>query len=653
MATSIDKSVNWRNSADTPDYQVTAKRVDTFVQGERNTKGEQIAAALDSAAGTVSQVGKKKLQQKRQAQAQALDSSVALMQEQKKKNKDYNYLDDPLFKGHPEVMRIQIAQALGKNTKEAFDAEGNAITFEGVEDYLSKNPEVMMDEKGLSDYLSTLSVPVDAEDSYNIHRQASQSTTLEVFKDKIKAQGVGKRKERDIQEATFTYEQGLLEAFNSGKTDAEKWEKATEFDEGFKDLANWRRQQIQFTASKDWAIANKNSTFLREETVPVLFKNSTYDSIRRGINDRLEDDNRSEERWQMTKNEHDRTVGLRNAKTEILQRMDTGEFVQPSEFTDPQLRAFVQTQNRIGFVEPNKSVQNKERLVNDLIDSSLSTEPLKIGDKIYPKTFDGYTDYIYDIGGMNGTDVQAALKEVKNITSGVDLKNTTAYKGVFDVVTPRLGKIYGSDKVKKAWVAETKSQLEKEFIREYTRLKNDADGYTLADQEALEKTFIARADTLVGYRNDGVEPPKDDKVVDPNADELDVMLDGLFETGDTNEEVVDDQSEVDTEVSDKEATEQTPSEMFVNLPEDSLIEALVQTPSLSFEQVEGLTPEEMLEIYPEEIERAVEQLQANKKFRNLLGNIFSSTSEEPKGLTKAQQAYFDKTGKLPASAQTK
>jgi hypothetical protein len=650
MATSIDKSVNWRNAAAAPDYQVTAKRVDTFVQGERNTKGEQIAAALDSAAGTVSQVGKKKLQQKRQAQAQALDSSVALMQEQAKKNKDYNYLDDPLFKGHPEVMRIQIAQALGKNTKEAFDAEGNAITFAGVEDYLSENPDVILDEKGLSDYLSTLSVPVDAEDSYNIHRQASQSTTLEVFKDKIKAQGVGKRKERDIQEATFTYEQGLLEAFNSGETDAEKWEKATAFDQGFKGLANWRRQQIQFTASKDWAIANKNATFLREDTVPMVFKNSSYDAIRRGINDRLEDDNRSEERWQMTKDEHTKTENLRSDKIKILKRMDTGEFVQPSEFTDPQLRAFVQTQNRIGFVEPNKSVQNKERLVNDLIDSSLSTEPLKIGDKIYPKTFDGYTDYIYDIGGMNGTDVQEALKQVKSITAGVDLKNTTAYKGVFDVVTPRLGKIYGSDKVKKAWIAETKSQLEKEFIREYTRLKNDDDGFTIADQEALEITFINRADKLVGYRNDGVEPPKDDEVVDPNADGVKSLTDKLFGDGDTAEVVSEDQPEV---TSNTDKVGQTPSEVFVNLPEEELIGALVQTPSLSFEQIDGLTPEEMLEIYPEEIEKAVKQLQANDRFRDMLGGLFNSTSEEPKGLTQAQQAYFDKTGKLPASAQTK
>ena len=53
MTTSINEAVNWRKAAVTPDYKVGAKRVDTFVQGERNSKGKQVAAALESAAGTL------------------------------------------------------------------------------------------------------------------------------------------------------------------------------------------------------------------------------------------------------------------------------------------------------------------------------------------------------------------------------------------------------------------------------------------------------------------------------------------------------------------------------------------------------------------------------------------------------------------------
>ena len=63
MATSIDKSTNWRKSADKPDYQVAARRVDTFIQGERNTKSMQVAEALTKTAGVVSQVADRKLEQ--------------------------------------------------------------------------------------------------------------------------------------------------------------------------------------------------------------------------------------------------------------------------------------------------------------------------------------------------------------------------------------------------------------------------------------------------------------------------------------------------------------------------------------------------------------------------------------------------------------
>tara|TARA_R110002096_G_scaffold370836_1_gene564279 strand:+ start:22276 stop:23871 length:1596 start_codon:yes stop_codon:yes gene_type:complete len=57
MATSISKSVNYKQAAAAPDYQVAARPVDTFVQGERNTKGMQVAAALEQASGAVARFG--------------------------------------------------------------------------------------------------------------------------------------------------------------------------------------------------------------------------------------------------------------------------------------------------------------------------------------------------------------------------------------------------------------------------------------------------------------------------------------------------------------------------------------------------------------------------------------------------------------------
>jgi len=107
MATSIDKSVNWRKSADTPDYQVAARRVDTFVQPQRNTKGDQVAEALNQAAGVISNVGK----QQAQAQKEALRKATALQKDQARVDanaeaalfneaqKEQSYNEDSTFDG--------------------------------------------------------------------------------------------------------------------------------------------------------------------------------------------------------------------------------------------------------------------------------------------------------------------------------------------------------------------------------------------------------------------------------------------------------------------------------------------------------------------------------------------------------------------------
>ena len=150
--------------------------------------------------------------------------------------------------------------------------------------------------------------------------------------------------------------------------------------------------------------------------------------------------------------------------------------------------------------------------------------------------------------------------------------------------------------------------------------------------------------------NEGVDLDKvNTDTVAKEENDLDTVLNNALSESKQEEAVVSDKVEDQPE---KSKSDRTPAEILVNLSEKDLIEALVQTPSLSFEQVDGLTPEEMLEIYPEEIDKALEQLQVNRKFRNMLGGIFGK-EDKPEGLTPAQQAYFDKTGKLPASAQTK
>ena len=145
MATSIDKSVNWRNAAATPDYQVTAQRVDTFVQGERNTKGEQVAAALESAAGTVSQVGKKHLAKLRQEQEASLSTTKAMVQKELKDGTIKRIEQSKNYTVLPEYLRIRLAQGIGR--------DDDAVMYNDMLTAYNKDPNIALTDEALENFL--------------------------------------------------------------------------------------------------------------------------------------------------------------------------------------------------------------------------------------------------------------------------------------------------------------------------------------------------------------------------------------------------------------------------------------------------------------------------------------------------------------------
>lgn len=81
MATSISKSVNYKQAAAAPDYQVAARPVDTFVSGSGNdtlSKGRQVAAALEQASGAVARYGQvqAKLSKEQEAAQKAAEAKA-------------------------------------------------------------------------------------------------------------------------------------------------------------------------------------------------------------------------------------------------------------------------------------------------------------------------------------------------------------------------------------------------------------------------------------------------------------------------------------------------------------------------------------------------------------------------------------------------
>tara|TARA_R100000951_G_scaffold78563_1_gene66318 strand:+ start:6364 stop:8259 length:1896 start_codon:yes stop_codon:yes gene_type:complete len=74
MATSISESVNYKQAAAAPDYQVAARPVDTFVSGTGNetlTRSGQVAAALEQASGALVNVKKTQDREAEKAEREA------------------------------------------------------------------------------------------------------------------------------------------------------------------------------------------------------------------------------------------------------------------------------------------------------------------------------------------------------------------------------------------------------------------------------------------------------------------------------------------------------------------------------------------------------------------------------------------------------
>lgn len=654
MATSIDQSVNWRKSADKPDYQTSNTRVDTYVQPERNTKGKQVAAALEQAAGTVGQVGDKLLKDKRQRQLAALEDTALKMSEKQKTDKKYDYLTDPEFLGHTPTMQIQLAQAIGKSRKYGFttDSEGNKveISFTEIEDHLSKNPDIALDAKKLSDYLAGINVPLESEDGVSLNLEAQHRASLEEFKQKIQAQGVGLRKQRDIAQAEWTYKQGFLEIFQGDGTNAEKWQKAAEFDKNFKDLALHRRNPLVYEVSKDHAEATKDAGFLIAEQIPTVFKNAGLDYVRRNLNDRLSNENKANQRFDSWLASEQKAQELDRMQTEFFEMSET-RFVSSTEYKDPAMREWAYRQNSLGAnVDFRDAEPRFYELQSKLEDMALSNEPLMLGDKEYPKSEEGYRAYIMNYGGLQRNHVTELLKSTKRYAEGANIRNNPEYQNVFDnIVVPTLKTVYGSADSKDQWVKATKLDLEKEFLSKYLELKKD--GFSGDDRVALESFMVQRANTKVEYKKIGQTEPDNPTTDEPSksSDELNDVLDQMFKDNLTNDEpeaTTDDSADGSPnpriEQSNKTPTNSKP----LGLSDDALDDLFNAMPTVSAEMFEGLTDAEIMEAYGDDIKRASKKIKRSEAIAKWLDE---NTAKPQPEMTSAQQAYFDRTGKLPAS----
>jgi len=662
MATSIDKSTNWRDSAEAPDYQVAARRVDTYVQPERNTKGKQVAEALSQAAGVVSQVGQDKLKEKRRKQQASLETLEARLNAQRDADSSYNFEDDTEYKGLLEEHRIYIANQLGKDADYAYtkekgeDGKYKVVSYEEIQDHLNKNQGLFQDPNELRNYLDQYHVPIEEEiDGANIHLQAAQANAFDTFKDKLKGEGVLRRKTSETKKIENSFRSNVRAAFLEGGTPQEIWDRVYEVDQGLR-YDKVIQGEIVTEVAKEFAIEMKDETILMEHNIPhEIYKKPIFKFTNEKIAAQVESDawtNRKNKAWW---DDHKKDLAQDEQSKGIFDALQSGQTIDTSKITDVDVFNFAKQMQAQGILDDTISKSNMMVVNAELKNTLFSSEPLTWKGKTYDKSVEGVTRYLMQRGGLNQREMSKALEINSALVEGASIDKFDWYE---DYITTPATNAFNDG----LYVLDT--QKDRVLGNALNKIRNDVgdmyvgymkDGYfSPAERNQLRTYAINEANALKELANQNKEITIDtntDEVNTGSGDELTDLLNSLNITGDDKpaEPVVEDKVEGETK---KPKSEMSPTEQFVNLPEKDLIAALVQTPSLSFEQVEGLTPEEMLEVYPDEIEKALNQLKTNENFRDMLGNLFDK-EEKPKGLTPAQQAYFDKTGKLPKSVQTK
>lgn len=663
MATSIDKSTNWRGSAEAPDYQVAARRVDTYVQPERNTKGKQVAEALSQAAGVVSQVGQDKLKEKRRKQQASLETLEARLNAQRDADPSYNFEDDTEYKGLLEEHRIYIANQLGKDadyvyTKElGEDGKPKVVTYTEIQDHLSKNQGLFQDPAELDKYLNQYHVPIDEEnDGANIHLQASHANAFDGFKDKIKGEGVLQRKEAETRKVEDAFESTVRGAFVEGGTPQEIWDRVFNADQGLR-YDNTIKSRIITKVAQEYAVEMKDETILMESNIPhEIYKKPVYKFTNKKIAAQIESDawtNRKNTAWWA---DHQKSLDQDEQRKGIFDALQSGQTIDTSTITDVDVFNFAKQMQAQGILDDTLSKSNLMIVNAELKNTLFSSEPLTWNGKTYDKSVEGVTRYLMQRGGLNQQEMNKALEINSALVEGASVDQFSWYEEyITNPATAAFNEgLYVLDDTKERVLGDALNKIRNDVGDMYVGYMKD--GYfSPTERNALRTYAITEANALKELANQNkeitIDTNTDDVKTEGSGDELSDLLNSLNISGDDKpaEPVVEDKVEVGTK---KPKSDMSPAEQFVNLPEKDLIAALVQTPSLSFEQVDGLTPEEMLEAYPDEIEKALKQLKTNENFRNMLGNLFDK-EEKPKGLTQAQQAYFDKTGKLPKSAQTK
>jgi len=499
MATSIDKSVNWRNAAAAPDYQVTARQVDTFVQGERNTKGMQVAAALDSAAGTVSQVGKKQLAKLRQEQEASLSTTKAMVQQELKDGTIKRIEQSKSYAVLPEYLRIRLAQGIGR--------DDDAVMYNDMLTAFNKDPNIALTDDALENFLGQYNVIVDGKDGYNIHRQAAQLDSLNKNKIKFRADAQSKRTAHNERMLTDRHTKDVTKIFMNETVDEDgnkviltgkqMWDQITELDKGLTGLDNTAKNKIYFEVAKQVAETTGKTDILQDHNISNTdFKNPLFDIINSQVSYKME------QRARATKTYTDQQAALQkkldydNARSEAVQSLiDTGA-INFDAIKDPLLElelVRIMGQPVVGTTASNKKYNEVKDNVRSMV---YGITPYKGDDGVAREpSISDMRKLIYNTKGMDMAEKKKLEDELEGFytMSGV-LESPTYRRAVAPSMVMLQNNLFNTFEDgldgSNVLVGQITSQIQDAFVRLYQEA--EADGVVKYSEEITIRKEIEK-----------------------------------------------------------------------------------------------------------------------------------------------------------------
>lgn len=680
---SIAQTVNLQGTPQAPAYKVAAQQVDTFVKGRSaeqilaQDSRMKVAANIDAIVETGAAA--QKIMYERQVAA--LDTTAAKIQAELddgtitriEESKDYSYL--------PETLRVRIGQAIGKN-----DAYRS---YEEVRSKLAKDPSIAMDEAAFEGILGGYNKPIDGQDGYNIHRQASENTEWINLTRQLRAEASSIRSAENYKTVVNNYEMELADVLNAPEN---------------RDKSAEELHALLAGVSRSGVLPSDMRTAYNEAIVNFVdFKGGRLDLLNSSLVD--PNINNSVLHYEMTKAQD--TIDARRqaarkeailirdeARDELLYDVDAKLLEQlqndkqideaavlalvpidpKTQQPDVAQTAIVRERIRIAregnLLSSTESTTLKELTLKNLNDSIGMGQALTTADrKTVKPTLRDVTNYINGLV-MNPQDKKELINQANTIVEGGDLTKSTLYQtafGITDTITnsDRLAEEFGTlqpealkeaEQVFKDRLMDTYRTIFYEKLRDDGRISYEDEKYIKREMREAAQEIVSDWAVSRGL--------KFTEVIDPvrPAGEPVKSAAALVDTLLTAEG---EDSSVAPKSPDSSASPQIRQANKKPVFDKEKIadpELLKQLDSLStaftMEDFEGLTIDQIAEAYGEDLLKAYEVLQGREDLEGRIVDFFTKTipasyerqkeiNKKLKGLTKAQRQYYDRTGKFP------